>query len=217
MVDEIISFSVGIFIFFRVLYLLLIKKSFLLYLRDVLGIIFFVAFFPYLVKYFFPFAYAGVVEVYTALATSIPESQKFINVILNTLAMAIPTALGGGALFLVGRDFYMASQKAIAESLFTAKMLGFMASRGLSALSNKFPVLDDGGGGSAGTSKPELSKFLSNNYANYVNGLDDVQRDFVLRQLEATFKHYGTPQDLQKFYKTYFPNSSKHLSGGYFV
>ena len=84
-----------------------------------------------------PPAYAGALEVYTALSTSLPETTKFTNLLLNSLAMAIPTALGGGALVLIGRDFYVATQKSITESLLTAKMAGFMFSRGVGSLANR--------------------------------------------------------------------------------
>ena len=97
-------------------------------------------------------AYAGTLEIYTALATSIPETTKFANLILNSLAMAIPTALGGGALILIGRDFYTATQKSIAESVLTAKMVGFMLSRGFSTGPNNPDNRLGGGGASIGAS-----------------------------------------------------------------
>ena len=116
-------------------------------------------------------AHAGVVEVYTALATSIPESQKYANIILNSLAMAIPTALGGGALFLIGKEFYFASKTAVAESLLTAKMLGFMASRGLSALGSKMGTMGGGTGSvSSGSGGTVMSPTLNPKHTIYGSG-----------------------------------------------
>ena len=88
-------------------------------------------------------------EVYTALVTSIPETTAYTNQLMNALAMAIPTTLGGGALILIGRDFYHATHKSMLESMASFHMAGFMLSRGLSALGGL------GKGGSSGSSVSE--------------------------------------------------------------
>lgn len=111
-----------------------------------------------------PSAYAGELEIMTALTTTLPEAEKFTELILNTLAIGIPSALGGGALFLVGRDFYLASQKAIAESVFTGKMALFMGGKLLSAFGGKTPPpVPDGGSGmpsGGGSTEPKMTPTL---------------------------------------------------------
>lgn len=72
-------------------------------------------------------------EMFTLLNTTLSQATDFTYLILNTLALVIPSTLGGGALLLLGRDFYMAAKTAIAESTLTAKMGMFMMGRGLTA------------------------------------------------------------------------------------
>ena len=215
MVENSIALFIAVVVFFRIIYLLLIKRSFLLYLRDTFGVIFFFAFSPLILKILIPVVYASPVEVFTFMSLAMPEIEKFNTLILNILAITIPTALGGGSLFLLGKEFFIASQKAVAESMFLGKALSYFALRSLSALSSggNFPF-DGGGGGVA--SGPELSQFLSKSYQNYVNSLTDYNREIVLKQLESTFKYYGTPKDLQKFYQTYFPDRYTNYSNNYF-
>ncbi len=214
---EIFALIFWVIVSCRIIYLLVFRKNFFLYLRDILGIILFIVFLPYIIFLFSP-AYADTLDVYVSLSTSVPEIVRFNGLLLNSLAMAIPTALGGGALILIGRDFYVATQKSITESLLTAKMAGFMFSRGLSALGNRFPILDDGGGGGGSVvSEPKLSQFLSKDYVNYVNSLDDFSKNLAIKQLEGTFKYYGTPEDLQKFYNTYSSSFLRHSSNDYFI
>lgn len=76
-------------------------------------------------------AFASPSEVFTFMSLAMPEIEKFNTLLLNVLAMSIPTALGGGSLFLLGRDFFIASQKAVAESMFLGKAGLFL---GMSAL-----------------------------------------------------------------------------------
>ncbi len=77
-------------------------------------------------------AYATPSEIFTLMSSAIPEMEQFNTLLLNAIAMAIPSALGGASLFLLGRDLFVATQKATAESMFLGKAGMFL---GLNALS----------------------------------------------------------------------------------
>ena len=81
------------------------------------------------ISIFIATAYAGPVDTAILIDTIVPETEHFNDVILNTLAMVIPTALGGGSMFFFGREFINASMKSASESMGLAKSL-FFAGRG---------------------------------------------------------------------------------------
>ena len=69
------------------------------------------------VSIFIGTAYASPLDTAILIDTVMPETEHFNDLILNTLAMVIPTALGGGSLFFFGREFIGASMRSVNQSM----------------------------------------------------------------------------------------------------
>ncbi len=78
-------------------------------------------------------AYAGSpLDTSILINTVMPETEHFNDLILNTLAMIIPTALGGGSLFFFGREFLTASMRSASESMGLFRSATSILTRGIS-------------------------------------------------------------------------------------
>lgn len=67
-------------------------------------------------------AYADSAGLFTFLNTTLPKTTDFNIVILNGLAIGIPSTLGAISAFLVGRSLHASMQRAIQESALIGKM-----------------------------------------------------------------------------------------------